>query len=100
MGGEPRLLAEQLSVPRQTQAEETDVAKKEELGVRADVAALQANLASVSKDVSVLAKDLVEMRAEHLVAVAELGNYAEQSAKLAVQQGSMASDEAAETRIK
>mmetsp|Transcript_42033 Transcript_42033/g.83146 ORF Transcript_42033/g.83146 Transcript_42033/m.83146 type:complete len:611 (+) Transcript_42033:162-1994(+) len=97
--GEPRFLAEQVSVPRQTQAEETDVAKKEGLGVRAEVAALQANIASVNKDVSLLAKDLVEMRAEHLVAVAELGNYADQSAKLAMQQGSKAFSEAAQTRM-
>jgi len=98
--GELRLLAEQVSVPRQTQAEETNLAKTEGLhGVSAKVVAMQTSLASVSNDVLKLAQDLVEMRAEHLVAVAELGNYADQSTKLAVQLGSMAFGEAARTRM-
>jgi len=100
LSGELRLLAEQVLVPRQTQAEETNFAKTEGLhGVSAEVVALQTSLASVSKDVLKLAQDLAAMRSEHLVAVAELGNYADQSAKLAMQQGSKAFSEAAQTRM-
>mmetsp|Transcript_42032 Transcript_42032/g.83144 ORF Transcript_42032/g.83144 Transcript_42032/m.83144 type:complete len:604 (+) Transcript_42032:162-1973(+) len=90
--GEPRFLAEQVSVPRQTQAEETNLAKTEGLhGVSAEVVALQTSLDSVRNDVLKLAQDLVEMRAEHLDA--------DQSTKLAVQQGSMAFGQAAQTRM-
>mmetsp|Transcript_42030 Transcript_42030/g.83138 ORF Transcript_42030/g.83138 Transcript_42030/m.83138 type:complete len:574 (+) Transcript_42030:180-1901(+) len=90
--GELRLLAERVPVPRQAQAEETNVAKTEGLhGVSAEVVALQTSLDSVRNDVLKLAQDLVEMRAEHLDA--------DQSTKLAVQQGSMAFGQAAQTRM-
>jgi len=69
---EVRLPADRVLLQQRMQADDTNSAATEGLeGADAKVAALQASFASVNEDVSKLAQDLVELRSERPVAVAE-----------------------------
>jgi len=94
------LVADRVLEAQRTQAQETNGATTEGLQeVGAKVADLQASLASVNNDVSKLAQDLVEMRTEHLTALAEVGGCVERYAQQAAQQGLAAPGAATENRF-